>query len=78
MKIVVALEDLKINAMHKVEGKKEPFLKKILIKKGSIFSLCDNSENSTKYSIRGANDEIIYRTNDLGGQVMEVNLLHSL
>ena len=78
MKIVVALEDLKINAMHKVEEKKEPFLKKILIKKGSIFSLCVNSENSTKYSIRGANDEIIYRTNDLGGQVMEVNLLHSL
>ena len=78
MKIVVALEDLKINAMHKVEEKKEPFLKKILIKKGSIFSLCVNSENSTKYSIRGVNDEIIYRTNDLGGQVMEVNLLHSL
>ena len=78
METVVALEDLKINAIHKVEGKKEPFLKKILIKKGSIFSLCVNSENSTKYSIRGANDEIIYRTNDLGGQVMEVNLLHSL
>ena len=78
MKIVVALEDLKINAMYKVEGKKEPFLKKILIKKGSIFSLCVNSENSTKYSIRGANDEIIYKINDLGGQVMEVNLLHSL
>ena len=78
MKTVVALEDLKINAMYKVEGKKEPFLKKILIKKGSIFSLYVNSENSTKYSIRGANDEIIYRTNDLGGQVMEVNLLHSL
>ena len=51
MKIVVALEDLKINAMYKVEEKKEPFLKKILIKKGSIFSLCVNSENSTKYSI---------------------------
>lgn len=51
MKTVVALEDLKINAMYKVEGKKEPFLKKILIKKGSIFSLCINSENSTKYSI---------------------------
>ena len=51
MKIVVALEDLKINAMYKVEGKKEPFLKKILIKKGSIFSLCVNSENSAKYSI---------------------------
>ena len=78
MKTVVALEDLKINAMYKVEGKKEPFLKKILIKKGSIFSLCINSENSTKYSIRGANDEIIYKTNNLGGQVMEVNLLHSL
>ena len=78
MKTVVALEDLKINAIYKVEGKKEPFLKKILIKKGSIFSLCINSKNSTKYSIRGANDEIIYRTNDLGGQVMEVNLLHSL
>ena len=39
MKTVVALEDLKINAMYNVEGKKEPFLKKILIKKGSIFSL---------------------------------------
>ena len=39
MKIVVALENLKINVMYKVEGKKEPFLKKILIKKGSIF-LC--------------------------------------
>ena len=78
MKTVVALEDLKINAIYKVKGKKEPFLKKILIKKGSIFSLCVNSENSTKYSIRGANNEIIYRTNDLGGQVMEVNLLHSL
>ena len=51
MKIVVALEDLKINAMYKVEGKKESFLKKILIKKGSIFSLCINFENSTKYSI---------------------------
>ena len=37
MKTVVALEDLKINAMYKVEGKKKPFLKKILIKKGSIF-----------------------------------------
>ena len=78
MKTVIALKDLKINVMYKVKGKKEPFLKKILIKKGSIFSLCVNSENSTKYSIRGANDEIIYRTNDLGGQVMEVNLLHSL
>ena len=78
MKTVVALEDLKINAMYKVEGKKEPFLKKILIKKGSILSLCVNSENSTKYNIQGVNDEIIYRTNDLGGQVMEVNLLHSL
>ena len=78
MKTVVALEDLKINAMYKVEGKKEPFLKKILIKKGSIFFFYFNSENVTKYSIRGANDEIIYRTNDLGGQVMEVNLLHSL
>ena len=33
MKTVVALEDLKINAMYKVEEKKEPFLKKILIKK---------------------------------------------
>ena len=78
MKTVVALEDLKINAMYKVEEKKEPFLKKILIKKGSIFYLCVNSENSTKYSIQGANDEIMYRTNDLGGQVMEVNLLYSL
>ena len=78
MKTVVALEDLKINAMYKVEGKKEPFLKKILIKKGSIFFLFFNSENSTKYSIQGANDEIMYRTNDLGGQVMEVNLLYSL
>ena len=78
MKIVVALEDLKINAMYKVEGKKESFLKKILIKKGSIFSLCINFENSTKYSIQGTNDEIMYRTNDLGGQVMEVNLLYSL
>ena len=37
-----------------------------------------NSENSAKYSIQGANDEIMYRTNDLGGQVMEVNLLYSL
>ena len=78
MKTVVALEDLKINAIYKVEGKKEPFLKKILIKKGSIFSLCVNSENSAKYSIQGTNDEIMYRTNDLGGQVMEVNLLYSL
>lgn len=51
MKTVVALEDLKINAMYKVEGKKESFLKKILIKKGLIFSLCINFENSTKYSI---------------------------
>ena len=51
MKTVVALEDLKINAMYKVEGKKKPFLKKILIKKGSIFSLYVNSENSAKYSI---------------------------
>ena len=78
MKTVVALEDLKINAMYKVEGKKEPFLMKILIKKGSIFSFCVNSENSTKYNIQGVNDEIMYRTNDLGGQIMEVNLLHSL
>ena len=78
MKTVVALEDLKINAIYKVKGKKEPFLKKILIKKGSSVSLCVNAEKSTKYSIRGTNDEIIYRTNDLGGQVMEVNLLHSL
>ena len=39
--------------------------------------MCANSENSTKYSIQGANDEIMYRTNDLGGQVMEVNLLYS-
>ena len=51
MKTVVALEDLKINAMYKVEGKKKPFLKKILIKKRSIFSLRVNSENSAKYSI---------------------------
>ena len=78
MKTVVALEDLKINAIYKVEGKKEPFFFFFLIKKGSIFSLCVNSENSTKYSIRGVNDEIMYRINDLGGQVMEVNLLHSL
>lgn len=27
MKIVVALEDLKINAMYKVKGKKESFFK---------------------------------------------------
>ena len=40
MKIVVALEDLKINAMYKVEGKKKPFLKKILIKKKDQFFLC--------------------------------------
>ena len=78
MKIVVALEDLKINDKKMIKGKKKPFLKKILIKKGSIFSLCVNSENSTKYSIQGANNEITYRTNDLGGQVMEVNLLYSL
>ena len=39
MKTAVALEDLKINAMYKVEGKKEPFLKKILIKKDQFF-LC--------------------------------------
>ena len=78
MKTVVALEDLKINVMYKVEGKKEPFLKKILIKKGSIFFFFFNSENSTKYSIQGTNDEIMYTTNDIGGQVMEVNLLYSL
>ena len=78
MKIIVALEDLKINAMYKVEGKKKPFLKKILMKKGSIFSLCVNYENYAKYSIKGANDEIMYRTNDLGGQVMVVNLFYSL
>ena len=40
--------------------------------------MCVNSENSAKYSIQGANDEIMYRTNDLSGQVMEVNLLYSL
>ena len=39
--------------------------------------MCVNSENSAKYSIQGANDEIMYRTNDLGGQVIEVNLLYS-
>ena len=64
--------------MYKGERYNKAYLKNILIKKGTIFSLCVNSENSIKYSIQGANDEIMYKTNDLGGQVMEVNLLYSL
>ena len=70
MKTVVALEDLKINAMYKVEGKKEPFLKKILIKKGSIFSLYVNSENFTKYSIQG---ETEYTITNITEEVVTLN-----
>ena len=52
MKTVVALEDLKFNAAYRMEGKKAPYLKKLSILKGSIFSLGINKDpNAPKYII---------------------------
>ena len=79
MKTVVALEDLKFNAAYRMEGKKAPYLKKLSILKGSIFSLGINKDpNAPKYIVKGAADEVLYKTNDLNGKFMEVNLIHRL
>ena len=79
MKTVVALEDLKFNVVYRMEGKKAPCLKKLSILKGSIFSLGINKDpNAPKYIVKGAVGEVLYKTNDLNGKFMEVNLIHRL